>query len=120
MQTTPSTYKNMRGEWLTEQHHALAPDSSWFLTVSTHKTFSGDTVTRATVSLRSGTQSCVSMTHRMFTDYSKCIGTARMRCTAKSVEAEHLRCVALAGGVDAILTAARAHLPEYTAQTAAA
>jgi hypothetical protein len=87
MQTV--TRKDYYGSWTSKSQMDL-PDN-WVLQIHTSKVSNGTLVTTATVHKVEGN----SMTHRMFTDYSKRIAVEKIRCTEKNVIAQHTAALAL-------------------------
>lgn len=75
--------KDIRGNWAAEDEIKLEGDR--VLKILTRKTSDGTLVTSATVHLRDG----MFLSHRMFTDFSQRLMTAKIRCTEKAVAAQH-------------------------------
>ena len=82
--------KDMRGAWRAE--NVIELGNNRILTISTHKTFSGNLVTTATVGKREG----AFVSHMMFTDFSKqCALSKPARTTSKVVAEQHGNVMAL-------------------------
>lgn len=79
--------KNMRGHWEAKDEIELGADR--VLVVSTHKVSSGQLVTTATVHKHDGGF----LSHMMFSDFSQRMMTADVRCSEKTVTAQHIECM---------------------------
>lgn len=75
--------KDIRNNWAAEDSIELVANR--VLNISTRKTSDGTIVTSATVHLRDGQF----LSHRMFTDFSQRLMTAKVRCTEKNVVEQH-------------------------------
>ena len=91
--------KSIRGTWEAKDSIELGNDR--VLQISTHKTSDGTLVTTATVHLRDG----AFLSHRMFTDFSQRMMTAKVRCTAKTVATQHADCMKRINEVHSAITA---------------
>ncbi len=97
--------KSIRGTWEAQDHIEL--DSSHVLAINTHKVSSGSVVTTATVQIRDG----MYLTHRMFTDFSQRLMTARVRCTEKNVTVQHAEAMTKLSEIKEAVTAHYANGP---------
>lgn len=84
--TTPIefiTQKDMRGNWRAETDVNL--EGPMVLRVLTHKNFSGALITSASVHKRQGDF----LVHALYSDFHKCMKSAKTRVTAKAVAEQH-------------------------------
>lgn len=75
--------KDIRNNWAAEDSIDLVANR--VLQIQTRKTSDGTVVTSATVHVKDGEF----LSHRMFTDFSQRLMTAKIRCTEKNVTQQH-------------------------------
>jgi len=92
--------KDCRNNWRAEDTYDLG--NSQQLNISTHKVFSGELVTTATVGKVDGGF----VSHMMYQDFNKCVNRTKDRCTQKNVEAQHAIAV---GMLDYLKEAVKLH-----------